>query len=304
MSDPQVLAAWSGLRLTEVRELTPGRVWELADKRGSRYALKPVFDQPWLDATSRFVAEARIVSFLARRGLPVAPPVLCDDGRIYATDDADVAYFLTPMLPAGRAGEVESADRFRDVGATLARLHVALAECPFEIHSWEINAASFTSVWERIKAEVADIDELVALVEPWLDRIAIATDDSRRQLVHGDAHGANILTNEDSVTGIIDIEHMPIAPRTYDVAYFFTFGINWPYKNDRVPVVDDIALMVRNVLDGYGTLTAAELDQIPALSLSVALGLLNYFRDDERRIQEWWIDTARWIIEHPQTLMR
>jgi Ser/Thr protein kinase RdoA (MazF antagonist) len=304
MSDPQLLAAWSGLDLTEVGELTPGRVWELADKRGSRYALKPVFDQPWLDATSRFVAEARIVSYLARRGLPVAPPVLCDDGRIYATDHADVAYFLTPMLPVGGATETESAERFRDVGATLARLHVALAECPFDIHSWEIDATSFAAVWERIKAQVADIDELTALVEPWLDRIAIATDDPRRQLVHGDAHGANILTDQDSVTGIIDIEHMPIAPRTYDVAYFFAFGINWPYKNNKVPVADDIAFMTRNVLGGYGTLTAAELDQIPALSLSVALGLLDYSRDSKRYIQEWWIDTARWIIEHPHTLMQ
>lgn len=304
MSDPQVLAAWSGLHLAEVRELTPGRVWELADKRGSRYALKPVFDLPWLDATSRFVAEARIVSYLAGRGLAVAPPVVCDDGRIYATDDAGTAYFLAPMLPVGAGDGTENADRCHDIGATLARLHVAFAECPFEIHSWEINSTSFTAAWERITAQLPDIDEVVAFTEPWMERIAIALDDPRRQLVHGDAHGANILTDRDSVTGIIDIEHMPIAPRTYDVAYYFAFGVNWPYKNNKVPDADEIAFVTRHVLDGYGTLTAAELDQIPALSLSVALFLLDYCRDDKRSTQKWWIDTARWIVEHPHTLMR
>jgi hypothetical protein len=34
------------------------------------------------------------------------------------------------------------------------------------------------------------------------------------------------------------------------------------------------------------------------------LGLLDYSRDSKRYIQEWWIDTARWIIEHPHTLMQ
>jgi hypothetical protein len=62
--------------------------------------------------------------------------------------------------------------------------------------------------------------------------------------------------------------------------------------------------VTRHVLDGYGTLTAEELAKIPALSLSVALLLLDYFRDDRRTIQKWWIDTARWIVAHPQTLIQ
>lgn len=297
MSDPQLLAAWSGLGLTEVGELSPGRVWELADKSGTRYALKPIFDQPWVDATARFVAEARIMSYLAQRGLPVAPPVVCDDGRIYATNAAGVAYFLTPMLAAGGADGVESAARFRDVGATLSRLHAALADCPYEVHSWQIDAPTFTVAWQRLTTEVPDIGELIAAAEPWLDRITAAADGSHRQLVHGDAHGANILTDRDSVTGIIDMDHMPIAPRIYDVAYYFTFGINWPYKNAKVPDVQHVSSMVRNVIDGYGTLTRQELDDIPALSLSVALFLLDYFRDADRPTQETWINTAQWILE-------
>lgn len=304
MTDPQLLAAWSGLGLTEVRELTPGRVWELADSRGYRYALKPIFDQPWVDATSRFVAEARIMLHLARNGLPVAPPVVCDDGRIFATNDAGVAYFLSPMLPAGGAGGVESAARFRDVGATLGRLHAALAECPYEVQSWQIDAPTFRSAWQRLIAEVRDIDELIAAIEPWLERITAAADGSHRQLVHGDAHGANILTDRDSVTGIIDMDHMPIAPRIYDVAYYLAFGVNWPFKNAKVPAPQDISLMARNVIDGYGTLTRQELDDIPALSLSVALFLLDYVRDEDKTTRQWWINTARWIIDHPATLTR
>lgn len=67
-------------------------------------------------------------------------------------------------------------------------------------------------------------------------------------------------------------------------------------------MADDIALMTRNVLAGYGPLDREELDNIPALSLSVALFLLDYCRDDDRTIQETWINTARWIVKHPQPL--
>jgi aminoglycoside phosphotransferase (APT) family kinase protein len=47
------------------------------------------------------------------------------------------------------------------------------------------------------------------------------------QRVHGDVHGGNILTHGRKATGIIDCDHLPLAPRGYDLGYYMAFGVQW-----------------------------------------------------------------------------
>lgn len=85
----QVLEAWSEVFSSPViTELTPGRVWEVAAERGDRYVLKKVSTFGAPDPVRRFTGEARILTYLLQRGVPVAVPVLSDDGRACTTASA------------------------------------------------------------------------------------------------------------------------------------------------------------------------------------------------------------------------
>jgi Ser/Thr protein kinase RdoA (MazF antagonist) len=100
MTAAQVLGAWSEVFSSPViTELIPGRVWEVATERGDRYVLKKVstFNAP--DPVRRFTDEARIVTYLLQRGVPVAVPVLSDDGKACTTDDDGAPHAVFPMLP-------------------------------------------------------------------------------------------------------------------------------------------------------------------------------------------------------------
>lgn len=289
-----VLAAWSGmLRSPAVRELANGRVWEISDQRGFRYALKRVSTFDSADPVRRFTDEARILAFVAQWGLPVAVPVLCDDGSIFTTDVAGGIYALTPMLPFVGGDMPLDTALFQNIGRTIGRMHAALAECPYEIDSWEVGPDTFTECWARIRNRVG-IDECV---EPWRDEIMRALAEPHRQRVHGDAHGANILTDRRTVTGIIDTDHLPIAPRTYDIAYYVAFWARWEIRRGQPP--DHSTEFVRgNLITGYQTaltLTAPELEGISALALAVAVFLVDHFLKHEGIVEDSFVRTVRWI---------
>jgi Ser/Thr protein kinase RdoA (MazF antagonist) len=257
------------------------------------------------------LVESQIVAFLGERGLPVAVPVPCDDGQIVTEDETGYVYALTPRMPLDSSAQASSAagPLYANVGSTLARMHLALIECPFALASWDVDSDWFAKLWERLEATLPapEWEEIAGLVRPWRLSIEDALTDPHRQRVHGDVHGANLLTNERTVTGIIDVDHLPIAPRTYDVAYFLAFSIQWPLRQTepREPVDDDLAVQARQLITGYHSvspLTSRETTGIPALSLAVAVALLDYFVTEQQTVERSWIETARWIVLHRDLL--
>lgn len=82
----QVLQAWSNaIGSPVITELAPGRVWTVSTEHGDRYVLKMVATSGAPDPVRRFTGEARILTYLLQRGVPVAVPVLTDDGRVCTT---------------------------------------------------------------------------------------------------------------------------------------------------------------------------------------------------------------------------
>jgi Ser/Thr protein kinase RdoA (MazF antagonist) len=101
----QLLEAWSEVFSSPViTELTSGRVWEVTTESGDRYVLKKVstFNAP--DPVQRFTDEARIVTYLLQRGVPVAVPVLSNDGRAYTTDDDGAPHAVSRCFPKTTRG--------------------------------------------------------------------------------------------------------------------------------------------------------------------------------------------------------
>jgi Ser/Thr protein kinase RdoA (MazF antagonist) len=202
----QLLEAWSEVFSSPViTELAPGRVWEVTTMRGDHYVLKKVstFNAP--DPARRFTDEARILTYLLQRGVPVAVPVLSNDGKACTTDDDGAPHAVFPMLPKGGADNDPGLDPalFENVGAAIARLHVALADCPFGIESWEVGPGLLTASWRTVEDRLpaGALTELSARIRQRWDSIVQALS-AAPQRVHGDVHGGNLLTEGQEVTGI------------------------------------------------------------------------------------------------------
>jgi Ser/Thr protein kinase RdoA (MazF antagonist) len=299
----QLLTAWSEVLSSPViTELTPGRLWEVTTERGDRYVLKKVstFDAP--DPVRRFSDEARILTYLLQRGLPVAVPVLTNEGRACTTDHDGAPHAVFPMLPKGGDDDPQlDPAQFQNVGAAIARLHLALADCPFGVESWEVGPDSLKANWQTMEDRLpaAAVTELSARIRPRWDSIVQALS-AAPQRVHGDVHGANFLTDGQEVTGIIDCDHLPLAPRAYDLGYYIAFGVHWHLdaSQPRPPVKHAAPFITRHLLTGYDSvsrLTRQENDDVPALALAAALGLVNHFVREHDLVEESWLRTAHWI---------
>jgi Ser/Thr protein kinase RdoA (MazF antagonist) len=299
----QLLGAWSEVFSSPVvTEVAPGRVWEVATERGDRYVLKKVSTFGAPDPVRRFTSEARILTYLLQRGVPVAVPMLADDGKAYTTDDEGGLCAVFPMLPQGDADDPKmDPGLLQDMGAAIARMHEALARCPFGIESWEAGPGTLTASWQTLRDRLpADaLCGLSARVQPRWDSTVRALS-AAPQRVHGDVHGGNILTDGREVTGIIDCDHLPLAPRGYDLGYYMAFGVQWRLAASQPspPVDEAMPVIVRHLLTGYDAvsrLTRQENDDLPALALASALGLADYFIREHDLIEESWVRTACWI---------
>ncbi|WP_405059194.1 phosphotransferase [Kribbella sp. NBC_01505] len=210
MINPQVPVAWrSVLGGADVVQVVPDRMWSAGN---------------WLikgrDVT-RLVAEFRVLSYLAAQGIPVALPVPTDDGRIWATV-GDSSFVLTPELRAGPSADEDSLQF--EIGAAIARLQRALAECPYEVDSWEIRPIerTFDEAWPPLETLAAD---LTTLVESLRKELTSLVGELPVQRIHGDCHPGNILTDRGRVTGFVDLDHLPTGPRVYDLAYYLSVGL-------------------------------------------------------------------------------
>jgi Ser/Thr protein kinase RdoA (MazF antagonist) len=231
--------------------------------------------------------------------------VLSDDGKACATDDDGAPHAVFRMLPKGGADNAPGLDPalFQNVGAAIARLQIALAGCPFGVESWEVGPDSLKAKWQTAKECLPAVAfaELSARIRPRWDSIVQALS-AAPQRVHGDVHGGNILTDGQEVTGIIDCDHLPVAPRGYDPGYYMAFAVHcWLDGNQPSRPVDE----ARHALTGYDAvsrLTQQENDDLPALALAAALGLINFFLRDHDLFEESWLRTVHSIDHNFDTL--
>jgi Ser/Thr protein kinase RdoA (MazF antagonist) len=291
----RLLEAWAGVFTAPViTELAAGRVWEVATERGDRYVLKKVSTFGAADPVRRFTGEARILTYLLQQGVPVAVPVLCDDGKACATDDDGAPHAVFPMLPSS-GGDGDPA-LYRNIGAAIARLHVALADCPFGVESWEVGPGLLPAWWRTAKDRLpaAAFTELSACIRPRWDVIVQALS-AAPQRIHGDVHGGNLLTDGQDVTGIIDCDHLPMAPRGYDLGYYIAFAVHWWLGDNQPERSVEEARHLLTGYDGVSRLTRRENETLPALALAATLGLIDYFVREHDLVEESWLRTAYWI---------
>jgi Ser/Thr protein kinase RdoA (MazF antagonist) len=169
------------------------------------------------------MAEYAVVKHLAAAGMPVAVPILTDDSQPFACVQEQF-YMLAPvLLPRTTTPVTNQAELFTNIGRALARLHQALANYVHDFPAWTMNLPDklVTEIEPFLAQHLSP--QLLAPVSTVLGMIAEpmhqALADLPMQRIHGDCHGGNILWDSSDVYGIIDIDHLPIGPRTYDLGH-------------------------------------------------------------------------------------
>jgi Ser/Thr protein kinase RdoA (MazF antagonist) len=260
------VGAWTSvLGAAHVHELARGhaQVWAVRAEDGRRYVVKTV--GPWRPGPP-VADEYRVLVHLGAAGIPVAVPVVSDDGRV-AVDHGDVEYVLLPWVD-GNPGGHEMGAACERVGAAIGLLHRALARQPWPVRSYRQDmVVAFQESLRRLPADVRK-QTVGPLASRALETLAGLTKLPEQRL-HGDCGAGNVLVRGGDVAGFIDLDHLPLGPRIYDLGY---------YLAHRARSQGFLAVVSRYVA-GYQQaepLLPQELAALPAATLAVQLGITEW----------------------------
>jgi len=188
----------------------------------------------------------------AAPALPVQRVIRTLDGRPELHLDGRVVRMTSYLEGPTLGSRPASAALRRDIGGTLARLDQALR--PFahpgadRTHLWDLqNFHQLRPLLDQLPGQLADEDQRAALAG-CLDRFEarvlprLADPATRRQVIHTDFHGDNLLVDADRVTGVLDFGDSLAGPVAMDVgvAACYQFGAD-AGTDPLIPALDVIA---------------------------------------------------------------
>ena len=196
-------------------------VFDLTTAASAHFILKQVLEHP---TRERLMSEYQVLAHLQAAGVPVSIPLLSDQGTSFV-EDAGGIYTLTPALPRDDIFDPDAYPaQYTNIGRAIGKLHRALAAYPGEIVSWTMDLPG------RVRKDLVPVltarleSHERAMFEPCvvarMDEICDALADLPVHHIHGDCHGGNVLLYHGDVSGFIDLDHLPIGPRIYDLSYF------------------------------------------------------------------------------------
>ncbi|QGN33077.1 phosphotransferase enzyme family protein [Microlunatus sp. Gsoil 973] len=235
-------------------------LWPVVADGGAEYFLKRL--GPWRNLP--VADEARVLRRLAAEGIEVAEFMITDHARLFAGEIQD-SYVLMPRIPADVFQPSEVLDLEETVGGAIGRLHRALAGYP-----WPAN--SYRERWsEALSGELPlppDVRDGFSVRRPVLTE---AITDLPVQLVHGDLTPANVLLRRPGqVAAFIDFDHLPTAPRIWDVARYLSRRMRLRWRRAR-PVADRLQ-HIGPLLRGYHRSNPLSADDIAALPALITIG--------------------------------
>ncbi len=149
-----------------------------------------------------------LLEHLAEQHLPVPAPLPDTDGKDQITVAGKPAV-LMPRLP-GQHDFAVDADRCRQVGTLLARLHVSDTSPLAPLPSERDRLRGFTAHLDKLPA--ADRDTAAALLHDWLAQPAGST------LIHGDLFRDNLLWQDGQISALLDFYNACLDHPEYDLA--------------------------------------------------------------------------------------
>jgi Ser/Thr protein kinase RdoA (MazF antagonist) len=304
MNEFAAIKAWQsvvGAARIEPMETVSNPLWKVVAEDSREWVLKRL---PEFPPGVGPVEEYRVLVYLQAAGLPVAVPVITDDGLIawnadnLRTDPLEKqptgthAYVLIPLL-RNDSGLHESPELAYTIGAGIGRLDRVLADCPWPVTSYTDDPAPQV-LGERHDQLPA---ELRAFTTPLRDRLHAAIVDLPTQRTHGDCNVGNVLVHGGVVTGFIDFDHLPAGPRVYDLGNYLVSRLG-AHVDHGDP--DAMLPVLRHYVAGYHSaylLSERELVAVVPLMFTIAIGSADWhlhgwvpnpagYRRDRRTI-EW-----------------
>lgn len=284
MDEPTAVEDWRsivGAAVTEPRRAVSNPLWQVRAADGRQYVLKQLPEHP---PGAGPVDEFRVTTFLKTRGIPVAPPIVTDHGHIYAERGA--RFVLLESLPNDHGPHTKTTAY--NIGAAIAKLHLALAEYPWNVESYEDHP---TEQLEELP------EELTKLVAPLTKDLIEATSNLPRQRTHGDCNSGNVLVHATEVSGFIDLDHLPIGPRVRDLAYYLASRFR-----DHGPAETQANL--DSYLAGYhdeGQLTKREREAIVPLAIITELMTASWNKTGWTPSKAGFqrnVTTIEWLVKH------
>jgi Ser/Thr protein kinase RdoA (MazF antagonist) len=255
-----VLEDWKTVLGDEVElgDQFPGRdLWPVTAEDGARYFLKRL--GPWRNLP--VADEARILTHVARQGVRVAEFLPTDRATLYAGKVED-SFVLIPRLASDHFTAVELVSLEEKIGGALAELHLALARYPWPANSYAEQLS------ESLEQELMLPPDVVEGFAKKRGSMTAALADLPTQLIHGDLTPENVLLRRPGVvSGFIDFDHLPLAPRTWDIAKYVSRRIRLRWRQgshaSELGRLDHLA----GFLTGYhktNPLGSAEIEALPA----------------------------------------
>ena len=287
-----------------------GTVFHLTTDRGARFILKDIVkDIGGHRRTERLMAQYRVLLHLHAAQVPVAVPLLAQDGRPFVQDE-DKIYTLTPELASGGDTAGMGMERvYHNMGLAIGRLHTALATYPEEIPSWRMDLPQriLGEAVPRINMHVAgpQLEAFNGVMIPLGDAFADALADLPVQPIHGDCHGGNILLHNGTVSGFIDLDHLPVGPKPYDLGSLLADRVKWQMSHPETLI--QWLEYFDHLIVGYeqeNALSAREKDAIWWTMLAVQVLMTEWFseRHDDTNVA-LNLAAFHWIHSHKEEIM-
>lgn len=278
-------------------------LWPFTAEDGASYFLKRL--SPWRNLP--LADEARILRYLAGQGVRVAEFLPTDRASLFA-EESEESFVLMPRLASDFFADAELVSLEPMIGGALAGLHLSLNSYPWAVNSYVEDLRGSLEQELRLPSDVAEA------FARQRNGMITALSDLPLQLIHGDLSPENVLLRRPgAVSGFIDFDHLPLAPRIWDIAKYLSRRIRLRWRQSS-PESDEGRLdHVAGFLAGYhrtNSLSSSEIEAIPGLILAGNLIEASYFQEisdgtlqrrklsDHDDVLEDTIEAARWHLTH------
>jgi Ser/Thr protein kinase RdoA (MazF antagonist) len=255
-------------------------------------------------------SEYALLAALHAHGVPVAVPMLTRSGEPFARQ-GDEVFSLSPYL-AGvaitdhfSAGAEERARRF---GMAIAQLHIGLQQCENLVTASEMDLLHAVTAASQVVCALGEDHAAETIQTVLLDLnngLAAINQELPVQLIHRDAHPANMLFLDEHLSGWLDFELFVRGPRLFDLCYCGTSllmnGMDDPVKQYQWPI------LLKALVEGYASLNPLTLVERSALwhvllSIEVIFTAYNHNIKDEKGLTQN-LAALLWIYENRERLI-
>jgi Ser/Thr protein kinase RdoA (MazF antagonist) len=281
-------------------------VWLLTTTGGERLVLKEVGTSV---EASRLESYYPVWVHLAACGIPVAVPYLSDAGSRFVPYQ-DHLYSVSPYLPAHtRIGEKHGWAN-ENIGKAIGALHRALASYEGENDSWHLQLLPLVleEVMPRLltSGNVSEPTRLAQTLGDCERAMRQAYSNLPEQVIHGDCHTGNLLVQEGQVVGFLDLDHLWLGPRIYDLGYLLADQVK-SFTQNREQTSRWLQHLPA-LLRGYERVTRLSTSEKEALwpvLLAVQLMMSDWFSQHHNLVlAELNLQAFYWFYEHKEEIMK